>query len=245
MGLGVRITKRLPDFDLEVSFSLGPEQILAIVGPSGAGKTTILRAVAGLERPDAGRIVFNETIWFDRRQKLHAAPQKRRVGYVSQGYGLFPHLTVEKNVAFAASKPQKVGQLLDLFGIAHLAQVRPARISGGERQRVALAQALAAEPGLLLLDEPFSALDFRTKELLRDKLVEMKQLLALPMLVVTHDLEEAALLADRILPVVAGAVDAHWLPAGLRYVPAALYPASGPDSQTLPSRWPWPARCAP
>jgi molybdate transport system ATP-binding protein len=168
MRLCTDIRKRLKHITVNISFTCGAGQILAVVGPSGAGKTTILRAIAGLEQPDAGCIVCNDIPWFDSIRKINLPPQQRKVGYVSQGYGLFPHLTVRKNIGFAAKKTDKVAQLMELFSIANLADCRPAEISGGERQRAALAQALAAEPRLMLLDEPFSALDYKTRQKLRD-----------------------------------------------------------------------------
>ncbi len=180
MRLCTRIRKRLKHIVVNISFTCGAGQILAVVGPSGAGKTTLLRAIAGLEQPDKGCIVFNDTAWFDSSKGVNLPPQKRKVGYVSQGYGLFPHLTVRKNIGFAARKADKVAQLMDLFSITDLADSRPNEISGGERQRAALAQALAAEPRIMLLDEPFSALDYKTRQKLREELVRMKEKFAMP-----------------------------------------------------------------
>ncbi|MBU0484261.1 MAG: ATP-binding cassette domain-containing protein [Proteobacteria bacterium] len=223
MKLGIRIHKRLPNVTIDVSFTCEAGQILAVVGPSGAGKTTILRAIAGLEQPDDGCVVFNNNPWFDRKRKINVSPQKRKVGYVSQGYGLFPHLSVTKNIAFAASKKEMTGQLMELFKISPLADSRPDQISGGERQRVALAQALATEPNLMLLDEPFSALDYKTKNALRNELVSMKNRLGLPIIMVTHDLDDAIKIADQILPIEHGVFAPGWLPENLHYVAASPY----------------------
>jgi molybdate transport system ATP-binding protein len=212
MRLHSDIHKRLHHITVNISFTCGAGQILAVVGPSGAGKTTILRTIAGLDRPDRGSIVFNEATWFDSSKRVHLPPQQRKVGYVSQGYGLFPHLTVRKNIGFAAKKTDTVDRLLDLFSITDLADCRPDEISGGERQRAALAQALAAEPRLMLLDEPLSALDYKTRQKLRNELVRMKEEFAMPIILVTHDLEDATCLADTVLPVVDGSLAPDWLP---------------------------------
>ena len=212
MRLCADIRRRLKNITVSISFTCDAGQILAVVGPSGAGKTTILRTIAGLVQPDAGHIVCNDTAWFDSSRKISLPPQQRKVGYVSQGYGLFPHLTVRKNIGFAAKKTDKVAQLMDLFSIANLADCRPAEISGGERQRAALAQALAAEPRLMLLDEPFSALDYKTRQKLREELLRMKEQFAMPIILVTHDLEDATCLADTVLPVVDGTLAPQWLP---------------------------------
>jgi len=172
------------------------------VGPSGAGKTTVLRAIAGLRTPDRGRIALGEQVWFDSAARVDLAPEQRSVGLVFQEYALFPHLNVRANVAFGGSA--RVDDLLDRFGIAHLAAARPATLSGGERQRVALARALSRDPHVLLLDEPLSALDAHTRAIVRDELAQLLGELALPTLLVTHDFSDAAALAERIGVVVNG-----------------------------------------
>ena len=166
------------------------------MGPSGSGKTSLLRSVAGLERPRAGRIALGTEVWFDATRRVHLSPERRRVGYLPQDYGLFPHLTVAANVSFAARRDRP--DLLERLGVAHLATVLPAQLSGGERQRVALARALAREPRVLLLDEPFGALDAVTRGQVRDELGDALADLRLPTLLVTHAFDDAALLADRI-----------------------------------------------
>ncbi|HEY5319199.1 MAG TPA: ATP-binding cassette domain-containing protein, partial [Solirubrobacteraceae bacterium] len=143
-------------FDLRAALSVGAETF-ALVGPSGSGKTSLLKAVAGLERPRAGRIALGAELWFDAERGVRLSAERRRIGYLPQDYGLFPHLTVTGNVRFAAKRERP--DLLERFGVAHLAHARPRQLSGGERQRVALARALAREPRVLLLDEPFGALD--------------------------------------------------------------------------------------
>ncbi|MBV9425144.1 MAG: ABC transporter ATP-binding protein [Solirubrobacterales bacterium] len=182
-------------FDLRAALSLGAETI-ALVGPSGAGKSSMLRAVAGLERPQAGRIALGGEVWFDARRGIHVSAERRRVGYLPQDYGLFPHLSVAANVRFAGRRDRP--DLLERVGIAHLAQARPQQLSGGERQRVALARALAREPRLLLLDEPFGALDAITRRQVRDELAEILVTLQLPTLLVTHAFDDAGALAQRI-----------------------------------------------
>lgn len=172
------------------------------MGPSGAGKTTILRAIAGLRKPDGGRIALGDLAWFDADDHIDLPPEQRSVGFVFQEYALFPHLSVRANVAFGGTA--RVDDLLERFQIARLARAKPATLSGGERQRVALARALARDPAVLLLDEPLSALDAHTRGVVRDELQDLLRELALPALLVTHDFGDAAALADRIGVVIEG-----------------------------------------
>jgi len=182
-------------FDLRARLSVGAETV-ALVGASGSGKTSLLRTVAGLDRPGQGRIALGGDVWFDAAARIDRKPEQRRVGYVPQDYGLFPHLTVAGNVRFAGRRDRP--DLLERLGIAHLAGVRPAQLSGGERQRAALARALAREPRVLLLDEPFGALDTRTRQRVRDELADMLSALCLPTLLVTHAFDDACAIAARI-----------------------------------------------
>jgi molybdate transport system ATP-binding protein len=186
---------------LELALSAGRET-LALVGPSGAGKTTVLRAVAGLLRPDAGRVAYDGAAWFDARAGIDLPPEARSVGLVFQEHALFPHMSVHANVAFGG--PERAGELLERFRISHLAHARPGALSGGERQRVALARALARDPAVLLLDEPLSALDAHTRAIVRGELAELLAELALPTLLITHDFRDAAALADRVGVIVEG-----------------------------------------
>jgi molybdate transport system ATP-binding protein len=199
--LELDIALALRAFSLDVALTVGQETV-ALVGPSGAGKTTVLRAVAGLRRPGRGRIALDGAPWFDAAAGLDLAPEDRSVGLVFQEYALFPHMSVRRNVAFGGTA--RVDELLDRFHIAHLAEERPTAISGGERQRVALARALAREPGVLLLDEPLSALDAHTRALVRAELQDLLAEITLPTLLVTHDFRDASALADRIGVIVAG-----------------------------------------
>jgi ABC-type sulfate/molybdate transport systems ATPase subunit len=191
----IDITVARRSFDLRVELSLGAETI-AMVGPSGAGKTSLLRAVAGLERHVSGRIALGSEVWLDAERRVHLPPERRRVGYLPQDYALFPHLSVAANVAFAGRRERP--DLLGRLGIAHLAGAHPAALSGGERQRAALARALAREPRALLLDEPFGALDAITRQQVRGELADILADLRLPALLVTHAFEDATVLADRV-----------------------------------------------
>jgi ABC-type sulfate/molybdate transport systems ATPase subunit len=201
--LDVAVAFGLRSFSLDLALSVGAETV-ALVGPSGAGKTTVLRAIAGLRRPDRGRIALGDRAWFDADARIDLPPERRSVGLVFQEYALFPHLTVRANVAFGGA--ERVDDLLERFGIVQLAGEKPTMLSGGERQRVALARALARDPGVLLLDEPLSALDAHTRGVVRGELQELLCELRLPTLLVTHDFRDAAALADRIGVVIDGTV---------------------------------------
>ncbi len=193
--LSVDLAVPLRSFRLELSLEVAAETV-ALVGPSGAGKSTILRAIAGLLKPAAGRVAVGDAVWFDAARRIDLAPEDRSVGLVFQQYALFPHLNVERNVQFGGKA--RAGALMERLGIAHLAKARPRDLSGGERQRVALARALAREPEVLLLDEPLSALDPHTRDVVRAELAQDLQAFALPTLLVTHDVADAKALADRI-----------------------------------------------
>jgi len=214
----------LRSFALDVALSIGRET-LALVGPSGAGKTTVLRAVAGLRRPDSGRIALGERAWFDGAAGVDLPPEARSVGLVFQEYALFPHMTVRANVAFGG-RGRRVDELLERFGIGALAGERPASLSGGERQRVALARALARDPSVLLLDEPLSALDAHTRGVVRAELQDLLAELALPALLVTHDFRDAAALADRVGVVVDGTLRQLGTPSELVERPADAFVVS-------------------
>jgi ABC-type sulfate/molybdate transport systems ATPase subunit len=208
--LELDIAVALRSYELDVRLSVGAETV-ALVGPSGAGKSTVLRAIAGLRAPDRGRIALGHDVWFDRSARVDRPPDARSVGLVFQEYALFPHMTVRRNVAFGAGAGGRAGaaaarvdELLERLGIAHLAAERPGHISGGERQRVALARALARDPGVLLLDEPLSALDAHTRASVRAHLQDLLGQLRLPTIVVTHDFRDATALADRIGVIVDG-----------------------------------------
>jgi molybdate transport system ATP-binding protein len=211
MTLRIDLRKSLPNFDLNISFKVRPGELKALIGPSGSGKSTLIRLIAGLEKPDQGLIQYNGETWVDTLKKVFVRPQKRNVGYVFQDYRLFPHLTVYENAAFAAKDKSDVTELLDLLGIGHLKDSMPHKISGGERQRCAICQNLAKKPRILLLDEPFSALDMENRRKLRREIKALKHGLSLPIIHVTHDLDEAVYLGDEVLPLVEGVLSPRWL----------------------------------
>jgi molybdate transport system ATP-binding protein len=193
------------EVDAELRIPLDRAPVAVLFGPSGSGKTTLLRMLAGLERPDAGSIVFRDISWFDSVRGIHLPTQARRAGFLFQDYALFPHLTVAENVAYAAPR-EAARKLLETFGLAELAASKPRALSGGEQQRVALARALAAEPALLLLDEPLSALDAPTRARTRYELRRMLLASGVPSIVVTHDRMEAVALGDWMAVIVDGRI---------------------------------------
>lgn len=186
--------------------------VTVLFGPSGCGKTTLLRSLAGLERPDSGFIRFAGETWFDAEQRVFRRPEQRGIGFMFQDYALFPHLTVEQNVAYglrnvdATRRRQCVGELLDRFHLAGLEQRYPRQISGGQQQRVALARAIARQPRLLLLDEPLSALDSTLRDEMRTQLRRHLADFAIPVILVTHDRTEAIALGDQLVVMDAGEI---------------------------------------
>jgi molybdate transport system ATP-binding protein len=221
-ALEVQIGLPRRSFRLELGFSLGAET-LALVGPSGSGKSSALRAIAGLVRPERGRIAFGGEVWFDAASRRFLPPEDRSVGLVFQDYALFPHMTVAKNVAFGGGRPEPI---LERLGIAPLARARPGELSGGERQRVALARALARGPRVLLLDEPMAALDPHTRAGVRAELRSLLRELALPTVLVTHDFEDAAVLSERVAVLEEGRLAQSGSPAELVAAPADAFVAS-------------------
>jgi molybdenum ABC transporter ATP-binding protein len=231
--LDVGIRYRVTRLGLDVALALGHET-LAVVGPSGTGKTTVLRAIAGLVRPQEGFIRFGDEHWFDGARGVHLPPEQRRVGFVSQEGSLFPHMTVAANVAYGARRRgvsrrdarTRARKVLERFDIAHLAGARSSSLSGGERQRVALARAVASDPWVLLLDEPFAALDPATRARVGTELWTHLRDLGLPALLVSHDFEDVLGLANRISVMEEGRVVQTGTARELLESPASTYVAS-------------------
>ncbi|AHY39554.1 sulfate/molybdate ABC transporter ATP-binding protein [Campylobacter jejuni] len=184
---------------LELNTCLKANEITAIFGESGAGKTTLLKIIAGLIKPEFGRMEVGDELWLDTQKNINLAIQKRKIGFVFQDYALFPNMSVKENISYAATSKQKVEELLSLMNLENLAKIYPKNLSGGQAQRVALARALAREPQILLLDEPLSALDFKMRSFLQDELVKILQHFKITTLLVSHDLAEIYKLSHRIL----------------------------------------------
>lgn len=209
--LVIRLRKRLPDFSLDIALQAGGG-VTVLFGPSGGGKSMTLQAVAGLLRPDAGRIAINGHVLYDSEAGIHLPPQQRRVGFVMQDYALFPHMTIAQNIAYGlaglpkSDRRQAVDKMLRLMELDGLEARRPSQLSGGQQQRVALARALVTRPQVLLLDEPLAALDVALRQGVRQELRKIQERFQVPILFVTHDLAEAHLLADRIAVIHQGRV---------------------------------------
>ncbi|MCE7217374.1 sulfate/molybdate ABC transporter ATP-binding protein [Campylobacter coli] len=184
---------------LELNTCLKANEITAIFGESGAGKTTLLKIIAGLIKPEFGRIEIEDELWLDTQKNINLSIQKRKIGFVFQDYALFPNMSVKENISYAATSKQKAEELLSLMNLENLAKIYPKNLSGGQAQRVALARALAREPQILLLDEPLSALDFKMRSFLQDELVKILQHFKITTLLVSHDLAEIYKLSHRIL----------------------------------------------
>jgi molybdate transport system ATP-binding protein len=202
-GISVALAQEGP-IPLDVTFEAAPGELVALVGPSGSGKSTILRAIAGLYRPAGCRVTAAGEVWSDAQSGVHVPTWQRRIGLVAQSYALFPHLTAIGNITAALSNSEpgerhaRARELLALVNLAGLEARLPAELSGGQQQRVAVARALARDPSVLLLDEPFSAVDKVTRGRLYEELAGVRKRLAMPIVLVTHDLDEALMLADRM-----------------------------------------------
>lgn len=229
MGVKVNLKKCYPEtrnsgkegarkaFMLDVSFEMENEFVV-LFGPSGSGKTTLFKCISGITDPDNGKITVGGNVYFDRDGKINLPIQKRSLGYVFQNYTLFPHMNVRKNIECGLNdwekeaRGERIMEVLSLFSIDGLEIRYPSQLSGGQKQRVALARALAPRPELLLLDEPFSALDKKIRTELIEKIKSLQKELGIPFLFITHNLEEAFLLADMILVLDGGTVQQFGTP---------------------------------
>jgi molybdenum ABC transporter ATP-binding protein len=229
--LRIEAATRLGAFELDVALETPAGGCLALAGPSGAGKTSVLRVVAGLVRPQRGHVRCGDETWLDTDRGIDVAPEERRCGYVFQEYALFAHLRAWQNVAYPltdlprSQRRRRALELLERFGVAHVAQSRPRTLSGGERQRVALARALARRPAALLLDEPLSALDARNRASAGRELGAVLRETGVPALLVTHDFTQAALLGDRVGIIDGGRVIQQGTAAELAAEPASAFVA--------------------
>lgn len=202
----------------DVTFEVKKNEILAISGPSGAGKTTILRILAGLTTVDSGHIEIDQETWLDTNQKICIPTRRRSIGFVFQDFALFPHMTVRQQLEFAVPKRSQVhtiDELLHLMELEALQHQRPALLSGGQQQRVAIARAIARKPRLLLLDEPLSALDDEMRHKLQDYILKVRQRYQLTILLVSHHLPEIFRLADSVITLDQGRIVKQGLPADL------------------------------
>jgi molybdate transport system ATP-binding protein len=229
--LRVEAQARVGPLDLDIGIEVADGECLALAGPSGAGKTSVLRIAAGLLRPERGHVECGNQVWLDTARRIEVPAERRRCGYLFQDYALFPHLTALGNVAYGLTDLPRAGragrarELLGRFGLGDRADERPTSLSGGERQRVALARALARRPRALLLDEPLSALDARTRARATRELARTLRDAQVPALLVTHDFAEAAQLADRVAVVDAGRAVQTATAAELAARPASAFVA--------------------
>jgi molybdate transport system ATP-binding protein len=226
--LAASATTSLRDLTLGLELAIGAGSSVGLAGPSGAGKTSVLRIVAGLLHPDAGHVSCGDEQWLDTAREIDLPPERRGCGFLFQGYALFPHMRAWENVAYGLSGRRRARRaravsLMERFGTEGLADARPRELSGGERQRVALARALAPRPRALLLDEPLSALDARTRASAARELAAAIAEADVPTLIVTHDFNEASLLADEVAIMDSGRIVQRGTPAELADAPASPF----------------------
>ncbi len=232
MSIELKLHKRVNGFSLDVEWSAG-NQLVALFGYSGSGKTMTLRQIAGLLRPDRGFIRLNGATIFDSAAGINVKARRRRLGYVFQDAALFPHMTVKRNIAHGLigggrlEKEERLGEMISLFRLRGLERSLPGQISGGQRQRAALARALIGRPRLLLLDEPFSALDQPVRLKMRRIVQEMQARFAIPVVLVTHSFPEVEAMADMVFVYAGGRVVQSGSPSEVRARPA------GPEVREL------------
>lgn len=215
--ISMKISKKIFSSDgprtLSVDLDINRREFISFFGPSGAGKTTTLRMLAGLTKPDSGTIVVNGRTWFDSEKKINLPVQKRNVGYVFQNYALFPTMTVRQNLEYAAGKnAASIDMIMLMMGLEAFGNVLPARLSGGQRQRVALARTLVRAPDILLLDEPLSAIDHQMRCTLQGEIVKLHRQFNLTSIIITHDITEIFTMADMVAVFGNGAVQTHGTP---------------------------------
>lgn len=209
-------------FLLDVSFEMENE-LVVLFGPSGSGKTTLFKCISGITEPDDGKITMGSKVYYDKSKKINLPIQKRNLGYVFQNYTLFPHMSVKKNIECGLKgweKGAKEGRIMEMLSLLHIEELEtryPSQLSGGQKQRVALARALAPGPEVLLLDEPFSALDLEIRTELAGKIKNLQKKIGIPVLFITHNLEEAFLLADKILVLYEGKTQQYGVPEEIFY----------------------------
>jgi molybdate transport system ATP-binding protein len=205
--LSINLNKTWNDFELDVAFDIPRGKITALFGPSGAGKSSILRLISGLEMAEDGSVSNGNEIWFDKAKGINLHPQQRSVGFVFQDYALFPHMTVEKNVAYGIKEKWRRKEIKDLIALAGLSGYErsyPAQLSGGQKQRVSLIRAIARKPDILLLDEPFSALDWQTRVQLQEDVKNIIKQFNITTLYVTHEVTEVYKLANNVIVLESG-----------------------------------------
>ncbi|MFH2093988.1 MAG: ATP-binding cassette domain-containing protein [Pseudomonadota bacterium] len=228
MGLYVNLKKKINGFSLDIEWEIGNESAV-LFGFSGAGKSLTLQSIAGLIKPDSGIIRLDDTLYFDSLSRTDLPPQKRQFGYVFQDLALFPHMTVLQNILYGApllsgkEKLDRAGDLIRSFRLTGLEKRFPSEISGGQKQRVAFARALIRRPRVLLLDEPFSALDRPLRVEMRNFLKEVKETFNIPAILVTHDFEEATAVSDQMIIYEHGRIAQNGSPAQLKIAPANGY----------------------
>ena len=232
----------LRDFDLDVAdFVVQEGETLALIGENGAGKSTVLRVLSGLLKPVSGRIVLNDRVLFDSAAGVCLAPEDRQIGYMFQNYALFPHMTARENIGYGlrvrgmpeAEVSARVDALCERMGVSEIADQLVTRMSGGQRQRTALARALAPSPELLLLDEPLSALDVRTQEQMRRELASVIRSERIPCIIVTHSIVDALAVADRIAVIEKGRIVACGAPEEIIHNPANGFVSSFSENLNL------------